>query len=105
MQLNQQCQCPLDYSSIIPYLLVSLCLLNATHQTPFFCILAYIRIVHFFQGDLLYHVVLVERAHAGIRINRAEKTDFTVCKLNENIASPKSAISFHCEVTSFTLEK
>lgn len=95
MQLNQQCQCLLDCSSIIPYLLVSLCLLNTTHQTSFFCILAYIRIARFFQGDLLYHVALVERAYAGIRINRAERTDFTVCKLNENIASPKSALSFY----------
>lgn len=42
---------------------------------------------------------------AGIHISRAEKTDFTVCKLNGNIASPKSTLSFHCEVTSFTLKK
>lgn len=40
---------------------------------------------------------------AGMYISRAEKTDFTVCKMN--FASPKSTLSFHREVTSFILKK
>lgn len=94
MHLNQQCQCPLDCSSIVLYLLVSLYLLSTTHKRLFFCILPCIRIVHFFQADLRYHVILVERAHVGILINRSEKSDFRVYKLNENMASPTSDLFF-----------
>lgn len=77
--------------------------LLAQHYSPntFFCIPAYIRIVHFFQ-EYLYHIVLLERACAGIHINQAEKADFIVCKLNENIAAPKSALSFSYEVLPVT---
>lgn len=88
MQLNQQCQCLLDCSSIISYPIFSLCLLNSRRQTSYFCILAYIRIVHFFQ-DLFCHVILVEEQ----------------VLLNGNIASPKSTLRFHCEVTCFILKK
>lgn len=105
MQLNQHCQCLLDFSSIIPYLLVSLCLLNTTRQTLFLCIPLYVRIVYFCQGDLFYHVALAERAHSCMGIISTEKTNFTVCKLNENIVSTKSALNLPCEVTSFTIEK
>lgn len=105
MHLNQQCQCPLDCSSIVLYLLVSLFLLSTTHKRLFFCILPCIRIVHFFQADLRYHVILVERAHVGILINRSEKSDFRVYRLNENTASPKSDLIFFTVTLHFSTLK